>query len=305
MAGDVGFGLVLERLADRRRLNIGALRQLAGVAELNCRHSLPRGAPRPSASARLAPVLGLHQADLFAIAGVGVLTDVAPLDPKGQRCSLSGRTRRRAAAGATGHLTSGRGVPAAEAAHPACSRAAGARAVPGGPGRLLMRMVRNRNLGSTATAKTFLSITGRYWSAATYGAVGHGRKQLTPEILETSALCSTSPPTIWRRSTASRYRADARYRGCPPRAWPSSSGTYDVSRRGRFIRSVTLRSPCGSSRRDRATLGIARPDLGQGQYGIQMDGPRCINTLMTALDLMAAQIGCRFVVNGAASGHAP
>lgn len=46
-----------------------------------------------------------------------------------------------------------------------------------------MRMIRNRNLGWTATARTFLVLTGRYWSAATYGGVGHGRKPLTPDLL--------------------------------------------------------------------------------------------------------------------------
>lgn len=46
-----------------------------------------------------------------------------------------------------------------------------------------MRMARNRNLNWTATAKTFQAVTGRYWSAATDGGVGHGRIQLTPELL--------------------------------------------------------------------------------------------------------------------------
>jgi hypothetical protein len=46
-----------------------------------------------------------------------------------------------------------------------------------------MRMARNRNLNWPTTAKTFLTVTGRYWSAATYGGVGHGRTQLIPELL--------------------------------------------------------------------------------------------------------------------------
>ncbi|MFI6405970.1 hypothetical protein [Streptomyces sp. NPDC050548] len=44
-------------------------------------------------------------------------------------------------------------------------------------------MIGNRNLNWSGTAKTFLCLTGRYWSAATYGMVGHGLKELTPDLL--------------------------------------------------------------------------------------------------------------------------
>ncbi|MFF4143971.1 hypothetical protein ACFY0A_21685 [Streptomyces sp. NPDC001698] len=54
---------------------------------------------------------------------------------------------------------------------------------PPGPGSLLMRLLANRNPGWLAGAQTFLPLTGRYWSAATCGQVGHGRKQLTPDLL--------------------------------------------------------------------------------------------------------------------------
>lgn len=46
-----------------------------------------------------------------------------------------------------------------------------------------MRLVRNRNLGWTATAKTFFLVTGRYWAASTYGRVGSGTVALTAELL--------------------------------------------------------------------------------------------------------------------------
>ncbi|MFE7834901.1 hypothetical protein ACFU53_02150 [Streptomyces sp. NPDC057474] len=44
-------------------------------------------------------------------------------------------------------------------------------------------MIRNRNLGWSAAAHVFLVVTGRYWSAATYGQVGRGGKPLTPDLL--------------------------------------------------------------------------------------------------------------------------
>ncbi|MCX5357220.1 hypothetical protein OG864_00255 [Streptomyces sp. NBC_00124] len=59
---------------------------------------------------------------------------------------------------------------------------------PPGPGGLLMRLLANRNLGWSAGAQTFLPLTGRYWSAATYGQVGHGRIELTPDLLADYAI---------------------------------------------------------------------------------------------------------------------
>ncbi|WP_406472604.1 hypothetical protein [Streptomyces sp. NBC_01615] len=52
-----------------------------------------------------------------------------------------------------------------------------------GFGGVLVRMLSNRNLGWMGTARTFVHLTGRYWSASTYGMVGHGRKELTPDLL--------------------------------------------------------------------------------------------------------------------------
>lgn len=51
-----------------------------------------------------------------------------------------------------------------------------------------MRMLHNRNLNLPATAHTFGTVTDRYWAAATFGQVGHGRKPLPPDLL---ADCAT------------------------------------------------------------------------------------------------------------------
>lgn len=56
-----------------------------------------------------------------------------------------------------------------------------------------MRMIRNRNLGLSATAHMFLVVTGRYWSAATYGQVGRGLKPLTPDLLADHAALLDVP----------------------------------------------------------------------------------------------------------------
>lgn len=54
---------------------------------------------------------------------------------------------------------------------------------PDGPGALLMRLIANRNLGLRSAAATFLLVTGRYWSATTYRAIGDGRKALTLDLV--------------------------------------------------------------------------------------------------------------------------
>lgn len=64
---------------------------------------------------------------------------------------------------------------------------------PSGPGGILMRLAQNRGLGWSATAQTLGVTTGRYWSAATYGGVGHGRVALSSELLgDFSALLDIS-----------------------------------------------------------------------------------------------------------------
>lgn len=54
--------------------------QPAPVPESQLRAVLAGAAPSPPLLRRLAPVLGLHTADLFAIAGAGIPEDLAPLD---------------------------------------------------------------------------------------------------------------------------------------------------------------------------------------------------------------------------------
>lgn len=90
MVGEEDFGPLLKRLLDRRGLDLAALSrqtssrqaasQLARVPESEPQAVLAGAAPSPSLLRRLAPVLGLHTADLFAIAGVGIPDDLAPLD---------------------------------------------------------------------------------------------------------------------------------------------------------------------------------------------------------------------------------
>ncbi|MDX8055383.1 hypothetical protein SK571_38925 [Lentzea sp. BCCO 10_0798] len=54
-----------------------------------------------------------------------------------------------------------------------------------GPGPLVMRLLRNRNMNYPAVAKSVHVVTTgrRYWAASTYGRIGHGLKELTSDLL--------------------------------------------------------------------------------------------------------------------------
>ncbi|NBM16182.1 hypothetical protein [Streptomyces sp. GC420] len=88
-------------------------------------------------------------------------------------------------------------------------------------------MLSNRNLDWTGAARTFLHLTGRYWSASTYGMVGHGHTGLTPGLLAgfttvlgipADDLAALTGPTVPMPRRGTRRR--------PTR--PSSPGTPDA-----------------------------------------------------------------------------
>ena len=183
MAGDPGFGVRLRGLLDGRRLDAGVVCRRADVDGSELSEVFRGAAPGPDLLRRLAPALGLRTADLFVIAGVALPDDLAPSGGR-LRTGLP-RVVRHAVALPREQLDVVRRFAASLPREDRTPPAPGPpyERYPAGPGAVLMRMVRNRNLGRTATAQTFLLVTGRYWSAATYGMVGAGRVELTPELL--------------------------------------------------------------------------------------------------------------------------
>ena len=181
MAAHEGFGALLVRLSDHRRLDLGALSQsdpeLPAVL-----HGAP---PSPSLLRRLGPALGLHAADLFVIAGVAVPDDLAPLDPAaGRQVPDLVRGAARLAAEQRRRLREFvRSLPQQVRTDPIPAVPASERYEPS-PGALLAGMLRNRNLNWVASATTLYLLTGGVpLSAATIGMVGHGRRRLTPGLL--------------------------------------------------------------------------------------------------------------------------
>jgi transcriptional regulator with XRE-family HTH domain len=184
MAEGEGFGVLLERLAQRRQLDLDGLARSADVSESELLSLLRDGGPSPSLLRRLAPTLGLHTPDLFVIAGVEVPDDLAPVDSKAG--SWVPHLIRNAIALSPEQRNVLREFVASlpqEAHTPPAPRPPAFEQYPNDPGAVVMRLARNRNLGWTAVAKTFLVVTGRYWSAATYGGVGRGTTPLTAELL--------------------------------------------------------------------------------------------------------------------------
>ncbi|WP_406449498.1 hypothetical protein OH768_02420 [Streptomyces sp. NBC_01622] len=184
MTGLPGFDVLLARLASHRQLDIADLSRSAAIPEPGLRAVFEGTVPSPSFLRRLAPVLQLHAADLFVIADVPVPDELAPLDARAaglvaglmkEAVGLPPEHRRRLRRLA-------RSLPQENRTEPVRTPRVYER-FERGPGGVLIHMTGSRNLSWTGIAQTFLCLTGRYWAASTYGAVGNGRKELTPDLL--------------------------------------------------------------------------------------------------------------------------
>ncbi|MFD8688682.1 hypothetical protein [Streptomyces sp. NPDC059651] len=155
----------------------------AGPADEEVRAVLAGEHPGEEALRRWAPALGLHAADLFVLAGLAVPDDLAPLDAAAARCvpHLVMDAAHLPAEGRRQLLSHVRSLPQADRRSPFVPE----RAVPlaEGPGGRLIRMCQYRNLSPTGLAHTLAVLTPTYLSAATYGVIGAGRKELTPRLV--------------------------------------------------------------------------------------------------------------------------
>ncbi|WP_406118492.1 hypothetical protein [Streptomyces sp. NBC_00989] len=165
-------------------MDLTDLSRSAGIPEPELRAVFDGMVPSPSLLRRLGPALHLHAADLCVIAGVAVPDELAPLDvraggmvPGLVRAAMSlppeRRHRLRQLVQSLPQENRTQPVPTSRV-YEQYER---------GFGGVLVRMLSNRNLSWMGMARTFLFMTGRYWSASTYGMVGHGRKELTPDLL--------------------------------------------------------------------------------------------------------------------------
>ena len=141
--------------------------------------------PEPSLLRALAPVLGLRAADVFVLAGVPVPDDLAPLDPAAARdISWLMNVLSRLPAQARSQLRE------RVASLPRAQRAQGGSPPfygqpDGSCGSVIMGMLGNRNLNLIGVAKALGLVTGGrlYFAQSTIAMIGHGRKELTPDLL--------------------------------------------------------------------------------------------------------------------------
>ncbi|MFJ9567504.1 hypothetical protein ACIRQQ_46715 [Streptomyces fuscichromogenes] len=187
MTEHLGFGAMLACLLDHRDLGAQELADRAGVNADEVRAVLAGGSPGEELLRRLGPALGFHAVDLFILARLEVPEDMAPLDATAATSVRSTVTNaaRLPAAGRHELLQLVRSLPQEER----CSHFAPKPPMPlaGGPGAWIIRMLQYRNLNWSGMAMTLALVTPTYLSAATYGVIGSGRKELTPRLVTDSA----------------------------------------------------------------------------------------------------------------------
>jgi hypothetical protein len=178
------FGVQLMRLAELRGVDVDSLARRAAVPEPVITAVLDGGEPDPSLLCRLAPALGLHASDVFVIAGQRVPDDLAPLD-------LAAANDMESLAWDLTYLPRAvpelhqlvRSLPQQPRPRRPSAPTPPYQQYPGSTGGLVVRLLHNRNLGWSGSAKYLFGVGRRdALSASTIGAIGHGRKPLTPDL---------------------------------------------------------------------------------------------------------------------------
>jgi hypothetical protein len=183
----------------RRRLTFATsidsmVAELAGEADVQRSEldAVIEGAePTPEVVRRLGPALGIHAADMFVIAGLAVPDDLAsawPTSPwhvgsiiqEAVRMSTDHRNR-------IGELI--QSLPLEPRAEPAP-----ADDYPEGPGSLLFRLARNRNIRPYNARVLYRVGGGPYVSDSTVAMLGPGKTVMTPQYVTAFAYLLGYPP---------------------------------------------------------------------------------------------------------------
>lgn len=181
-----GFGAVLVRLLSCKDLSVSLLGRRMGIPEPEFRAVLDGAAPDGALVWKLAPELGLHVADLFVIADMPVPKELSPVDAGIGRLvaglvqaamELSPNSRRQV-------LEFMRGLPQQDRTQgvPVIADEVYER-FPPGFGKILVLMLRNRNLDWLPATELIYRAGGPILSGSMIGSVGLGRKEVTPRLL--------------------------------------------------------------------------------------------------------------------------
>ncbi|WP_328456730.1 hypothetical protein [Amycolatopsis sp. NBC_00438] len=178
------FDVLLARVADQQGIRLHDLSEKVAASGTDFESVLRGAAPGPLFLKRLAPALDLHAADLFAIAQVALPAELAPLNmsvgqliPRLVECALllTPELRERLR-----HYV--RSLPQLDRPQSREALRVDEQYMPG-PGAVLMRMLANRSLDWTSSAKVLSRLGGVHLAASSIGALGYGRKELTPDLL--------------------------------------------------------------------------------------------------------------------------
>lgn len=189
------FGAFLARLLDHRRLGVA---DLPGTAdeERDLRAVLGGETPGPLLLSWLAPALGLHVPDLHVIAGIEVPQELAPLDANAgpETARLAGHAGQLPERARGELLDYARSLPQQDRTEPFPAPRRYEQ-YPPGFGSILVRMLATRNLDWLSSVRVLHEVSlGRvYWSAATVGMVGRGRKEVTAALLPVFAAALGIP----------------------------------------------------------------------------------------------------------------
>lgn len=186
MTGVLEFGALLTCLMDHRALGSAALSAAVGTDPAQLRAVLDGRAPDERMLRGLAPVLGLHAADLFVLAGRPVPDDLTPVtrNPHWSVSHVVYNTMVMPAENRALLLDAIRAQPRVRREGRGGVDRPYHRYGPGF-GAVLLGLTHSRNLSWTCTAKALYAVTdGRiYLAASTIGQVGRGTVEATPELV--------------------------------------------------------------------------------------------------------------------------
>jgi len=181
-----GFGVILSRLMNHRRMGAASLSAASGLQETDLQQLLSGEPPLHSHLVGLSSAFGLHVADFYVIADIPVPEALAPQDPKAESGAVS-------LIEITMALPSDQRVrvrrlveEAPQEPRELSDTVRSYDQQEAGSGALLVNLCCNRNLHSLpATAKTLALLTeGRvYLASSTISAIGRGRAPLTSKLI--------------------------------------------------------------------------------------------------------------------------
>lgn len=182
MTDPAGFSALIQRLLALRGLDASALTGTSGPA---LQAALDGSQPAPGLLGQLAPALRLRLPDLYVMAEMPVPEELAPLDDRAgaQVATLLNAAWQLSPPPLGRLLALARALPQQQRTRPVPAPKP-YEEYPPGFGRILLRMLRNRNLDWLSAAKTLYMSGGTPpMSASTVGMLGRGRKEITPRLL--------------------------------------------------------------------------------------------------------------------------